>query len=263
MPAVIVNADDFGLTEGVTEGIVQAIACGVVTSTTAMACVPGAAERIARWARWVPGRAGAHLQLTSGRPLTDPALTPTLRGADGAFPASKKDLTSARTEEIVLEWDAQFRFLRAAGIEPSHIDTHHHVHKFPNVFAAYCAIARRFDVPARALDAAMRDELRRQGIPCPDRMVLDYYEGDLSAQRLIALLEEASAAADSSTTIEVMCHPGVPCGDLPRLSKYVADRERELETFCRPGFAADLRGRGFMPATYSTLHSSLLRPALS
>ncbi len=263
MPRVIINADDFGLTEGVTQGIARAICAGGVTSTTAMACVPGTAERLKRWAPWVPGRAGAHLQLTSGRPLTGPELTPTLRGSDGAFPASKKDLTSASTEEIVLEWDAQFRFLRAAGIEPSHIDTHHHVHKFPNVFAAFCAIARRFGVPARALNPAMREELRQQGIPCPDSIVLDYYEGDLSAQRLIALLEEAGAVADPPATIEVMCHPGVACEDLPRLSKYVADRERELETLGRPGLAADLRRRGFMPVAYSTLQPSILGAALS
>lgn len=263
MPAIIVNADDFGLTEGVTEGIVRAVCAGAVTSTTAMACVPGAAARLERWAPWLPHRVGAHLQLTSGRPLTPLALTPTLRGADGAFPESKKDLTAASTEEIVLEWDAQFRFLRAAGIEPSHIDTHHHVHKFPNVFAAFCAIARRFGVPARALDAAMRAKLRQESIPCPDSIVLEFYEGDLSVQRLIALLDEASAVAEPPATIEVMCHPGVACEDLPRLSKYVTGRERELETLCRPGLADDLRRRGFVPVAYSTLQPSILGAALS
>ena len=263
MPSVIVNADDFGLTDGVTQGIVRAVRAGAVTSTTAMACVPGAAARLRRWAPEIPGRVGAHLQLTTGSPLTDAAITPTLRGADAAFPASKKDLTAARTEEIVLEWDAQFRFLRNAGIEPSHIDTHHHVHKFPNVFAAFCAIARRFGVPARALDAAMRAKLRQEGIPCPDLIVLDYYGGDLSAHRLIALLEEASASNDPRSTIEIMCHPGVPCGELSSRSKYVADRERELETFCRPGLAADLIRRGFVPAAYSTLQASILGAALS
>lgn len=262
MPSIILNADDFGLTDGVTRGIVRAVHAGAVTSTTAMACVPGCASRLKRWAPEIPGRVGAHLQLTSGLPLTDPAAAPTLRGADGAFPASKKDLFGARTEEIVLEWDAQFHFLRAAGIEPSHIDTHHHVHKFPNVFAAFCAIARRFGVPARALNETMRENLRREGIPCPDRIVLDYYEGDLSAERLMALLEEASAGAGPPATIEVMCHPGVPCDDLPRLSKYVDGRERELETFCRPGFADDLRRRGFVPVAYSTLRDSPLRAAL-
>ena len=263
MPSIIFNADDFGLTEGVTRGIVRAVCAGGVTSTTAMACVPGAKERLKRWAPCLPCSVGAHLQLTSGRPLTDPAAAPTIRGSDGAFPASKKDLATAGAEDIVREWDAQFRFLRAAGIEPSHIDTHHHVHKFPNVFEAFCAIARRFGVPARALDSDMREKLRREGIPCPDRIVLDYYGGDLSAQRLIALLEEACAVADPPSTIEVMCHPGVPCDNLSRLSKYVADRKRELETLCRPGFAGDLRRRGFTPAAYSTLYGSTVRPALN
>ena len=54
MIPVVINADDFGLTEGVCAGIVKAIQAGGVTATTAMACVPGAVERLKRWAPKIP-----------------------------------------------------------------------------------------------------------------------------------------------------------------------------------------------------------------
>jgi hypothetical protein len=45
-----------------------------------------------------------------------------------------------------------------------HIDTHHHVHKEPLVFAAYCSIARQYGLPARSCDPVMtRSVARRWG----------------------------------------------------------------------------------------------------
>ena len=41
---LIVNADDFGLTDGVTLGILHAMEHGIVTSTTMMVNTPGAQE---------------------------------------------------------------------------------------------------------------------------------------------------------------------------------------------------------------------------
>ncbi len=66
---LIVNADDFGLTEGVSAGIVDAIERGVVTATTAMVAID-ASERLARLGPRIAGRVGLHLQLTGGIPAT-------------------------------------------------------------------------------------------------------------------------------------------------------------------------------------------------
>lgn len=253
MPQLIVNADDFGLTDGVTRGIALAIRQGVVTSTTAMACVAGAAARLKRWAPVLPGRIGAHLQLTTGHALTDPARIPTLCEPDGNFPTSRKSLASASTAEIVVEWDEQFRFLRAAGIEPTHIDTHHHVHKYPNVFEAFCEIASRFHVPARALTPSMREEFLRANIACPDVLIVEFYGEGLTPGDLLALLEQATSRP---AVIEVMCHPGILCEDLEHLSKYVQEREMEMDALCSPGLRKQLEERGFELVAYPALTAS-------
>src|SRR5690606_7724277 len=76
---LIVNADDFGLSDGVTAGIVRAWREGVVTSTSAMINMDGAPERVAAARRSCPELPiGLHLNITAGRPVLPPEKVPTL-----------------------------------------------------------------------------------------------------------------------------------------------------------------------------------------
>jgi len=184
MIPVVINADDFGLTEGVCAGIVKAIHAGGVTATTAMACVPGAADRLKRWAPRIPGRIGAHLQLTSGTPILSPENVPSLVGNHGRFPVTRKQVRNPRTEEIFAEWSAQIEFLLRIGIEPTHLDSHHHIHRLPAAFPAFCELAKRYGVPARAIDPEMTVTLRASGVPCVDRTLTGWYGGELSVEIL-------------------------------------------------------------------------------
>jgi predicted glycoside hydrolase/deacetylase ChbG (UPF0249 family) len=242
---VILNADDFGLTEGVCAGIVEAIRRGCVTATTAMAATPGAGERLTVWAPQIAGNIGAHLQLTSGTPVSKVERVPSLVGENGAFPASKKDLHGAVAAEIVREWHAQIEILLGLGIPLSHLDTHHHVHRFPHIFAAFLEIATYYKAPARSLDPDMTEALRSAGVPCVDRTLVDWYGGDLSESRLFTILNEGLAGLPPSSTIELMCHPGWVDTSLPRVSKYVEDRERELRVLADPGVKDRLVAAGF------------------
>jgi len=80
---LIVNADDLGLTDGVTEGIVQAWRDGVVTSASAMINMEGAAERVAAVHRAHPELPiGLHVNITAGRPVLPPERVPTLVDRD-------------------------------------------------------------------------------------------------------------------------------------------------------------------------------------
>lgn len=255
MPELIINADDFGLTDGVTRGIVEAILQGVVTSTTAMVCVPGAAERLRRWAPQIPPCIGAHLQLTTGRPLSDPSLIPTLCGVDGNFHKNKNSLISASTHEILVEWQAQYNFLLSLGIKPTHIDTHHHVHKLPNVFEAFCEMAKWLQLPARAATVAMRNALHHAGVPCADQMNLSFYGDALDREMFVTLATTLSDSMLTDTVVEIMCHPGYACTGLPALSKYTHQREQELQILCAPQVRQHLDRLGVLLSSYRTLRS--------
>lgn len=127
---LIVNADDFGYTAGVTRGIVRAHQNGIVTATTMMANAPdtvGAASA-ARATKTLD--VGVHLVFTYGRALTAAATVPSLVTEDGAFPAVADLLRTGmpKADETLAEARAQYRRVRdAIGREPTHIDTHHWV----------------------------------------------------------------------------------------------------------------------------------------
>ncbi len=244
MKRLVINADDFGLTKGVTAGIVETMLRGAVTSTTAMACKAGSLDNVREWAGRVAGRIGVHLQLTDGQPCSESAAIPSLVTERGVFPRSRRDLRPLNTGEVRGEWQAQMQRIIESGITPTHIDTHHHVHKYPAAFAAYCEIAREHEIPARALSVEMAESLRAQGVRCADHCETGWYGGELTLESLVDYLDNAFARCADEKTLELMCHPGYVDEELPGSSNYVTEREKELRTLCHPDLAERLRESG-------------------
>src|SRR5262245_48889974 len=140
---VIFNADDFGLTDGVCRGIHEAMDAGVVRATTAMVCAPGSRDHITHWKDAAPlaGRIGVHLQLTEGHACLSPAEIPSLVDANGDFPNSPGGVANVDPTHVRAEWTAQVAELRAWGIEPANMDSHHHIGLKPHVVDSYVAVA--------------------------------------------------------------------------------------------------------------------------
>jgi predicted glycoside hydrolase/deacetylase ChbG (UPF0249 family) len=247
---IVFNADDFGITNGVCGGIADAIHAGCLGATTAMAAVPGSLDRIAKWAPKIPGRIGAHLQLTTGRPVLDPRRVPSLVDSRGNFPASKTALQRARMDDMVEEWHAQIRALNSAGVEITHIDTHHHVHKFPHVFSAYLEIARHYRLITRSLNPRMTAVLRGCGVPCVDRTLTDWFGSNLTVEGLMAVIEEGTRDLPPGSTIEVMCHPGRTDTSLLNASKYGYEREQELAVLTDLALLGRMELKAFRPRPF-------------
>jgi chitin disaccharide deacetylase len=131
---LIPNADDFGYTRDVNEGIIHAHRQGILTAATLMAT----------------GRAFDHaVELARQNPGLDVGVHLVLVGADG-FPATVARLTGeiARGRiRIYDELSAQVRKVRNAGLQPSHLDTHKHTHLLPPVLDAVARIASEFQIP--------------------------------------------------------------------------------------------------------------------
>ena len=150
---LVVNADDFGQSPGVSRGIVRAHREGVVTSTSVLGnCddLPGACALLAD----APTLGvGVHLTLVGGRPVGHAASVPTLVGVTGAFPTRAQDFFAAwmrgRVDvgEIEREFDAQVCRLRDAGLAPDHVNTHRHLGFVPAVGRAMEAVARKHRIP--------------------------------------------------------------------------------------------------------------------
>ncbi len=149
---LIVNADDFGLNKGVTDGIVRAHLEGVVTSTSLMANMPGR-EYATSLRSSVPGLSiGVHLTLTQGRPVLPPEQLSSLVDSKGYFYSYPEAIRRfkhrrASSKEIEAEFRAQICWLKEHGIAPSHADSHHHIHLYPCSIGAYRAAIVKEGIP--------------------------------------------------------------------------------------------------------------------
>jgi hopanoid biosynthesis associated protein HpnK len=151
---LIINADDFGLSEQVNKAVEQAHNHGVLTSTTIMANMP-AAVRAVKIAKKIPTLGvGVHLNLTEGRPLSKDQNIKCLLNPDGSFACSPAKLSflsiagSKNRNAIRTELTAQIQWLIDNGIKPTHLDSHKHIHIFPAIFSIVCELARRFEIKA-------------------------------------------------------------------------------------------------------------------
>ena len=150
---LIVNADDYGRSPGVSRGILKAHREGIVTSTTVMINQEGIQAQLAE-ALACPGLGiGLHLVFSSWRPVLPPQEIPGLVDEDGLFwtsiacgPGPKR----SRWMQLEAELRAQVeRFQALAGRLPDHLDCHHFVHLYPPFFQVYADLAAEFDLPLR------------------------------------------------------------------------------------------------------------------
>jgi predicted glycoside hydrolase/deacetylase ChbG (UPF0249 family) len=258
---LIVNADDYGKTEGVTRGIIQAHREGIVTSTTVMMNMPQVEDALRLADDWPDLGMGVHLVFTAWRPLLSPAKVPSLVDEEGRFHSQKATLSNPDridTDELKAELKTQIERFGALGREPDHLDCHHFVHLYPPFFAVYVELAEEYGLPMRlpfppeeewdeaAASMALAHgippdflrEIARQdiglvqarGIPHPDRFVQSFYGQEaLTLENLLGILEGLPEGIS-----ELMTHPGLPDGRLLAKSTYAKERERELELLCHP-----------------------------
>ncbi|MEO5762200.1 MAG: carbohydrate deacetylase [Vicinamibacteria bacterium] len=246
---LIVNADDLGRTHGINTGIFEAHRLGIVTSASAMVNYDGIREA-ASFSRENPELGiGLHFALTGGRPALPPAAVPTLVDSSGHQPAKPEGLGGASAEEIARELDAQFgRFMEIFGRKPTHIDSHHHSHRRPDVFEAVSALAKREGLPVRNAGGAMAKDLAAQSIRSNEFFEEGFFDTGVSVESLISIIESLS---EGST--EMMCHPAHEDAELASSSSYAVVRVRELAALCDVRVKTAIERSGVRLITFAQL----------
>jgi predicted glycoside hydrolase/deacetylase ChbG (UPF0249 family) len=154
MKRLIVNADDFGLTEHVNRGILDAHRSGVVTSATILANGMAFESAVAASKRFHRLGIGVHLNLTEGMPVADASHIRTLVDRGGRLHMTPARLWAGiatgqvSLSDIEVELRAQVMKVIRAGIQPTHFDGHKHVHVLPRVSEIVIGLAREFRIPA-------------------------------------------------------------------------------------------------------------------
>ncbi|HHG8772541.1 TPA: chitin disaccharide deacetylase [Raoultella planticola] len=245
---LIVNADDFGLSKGQNYGIIEACKNGLVTSTTAL--VNGAAiSHAARLSRCVPELGvGMHFVLTLGEPLSAmPGLT--REGRLGKWIWQMAEEGSLPLEEIAHELACQYRrFIELFGCEPTHIDSHHHVHMIAPIYPIVAAFAREKGVALRIdRQLAQRDGLAQDAARSSEGFTSEFY-GDAISEALFVQTLDASLQREE-TSLEVMCHPAFVDNTIMG-SAYCYPRLAELEVLTSASLKYAVAERGYRLGTY-------------
>ena len=208
---LIVNADDFGLSPGVNAGIIAAHELGIVTSASLMVRGP-AAEAAAVYARTRPQLSvGLHLDLGEWAH----------RGGDWVRlyeVVPPEDAKAVRTE--VARQLAAFR--RLMGRDPTHLDSHQHVHRREPARGMLADVGHELGVRVRHLTPGLtycgdfygQDD---EGRPYPELV---------TAAALVGLLKRLPTGVT-----ELGCHPGMG-DDLDTM--YVRERPLEVLALCDP-----------------------------
>lgn len=248
-PRLIVNADDYGHTPQVSQGIRDSHRFGIVTSTTAMMNMPGVEEALVASMQECPRLGlGVHLILTTGAPVLPASQAQSLVTEDNTFPgqaALHERLSCIDLDEVEAEWGAQVeKFLSVTGRSPDHLDAHHHIaYVSPGLLRVMLALAQKYacairlptgqaaedilsDFPADVASARLEDQFRlvEQYRPRhPDHFLASFYGENAHRAALIDILDNLPSGAT-----EIMCHPGYTSTALGRASDYHAQREDEL-----------------------------------
>jgi predicted glycoside hydrolase/deacetylase ChbG (UPF0249 family) len=267
---LIVNADDYGMTPGISRAVLLAHREGIVTSTSVLANGPAFAET-ARWLDDAPDLGvGVHLAAVGGdQPLLSPREIPTLCDGNGRLPRTWRDLMLRLVlgrldpDDLARELAAQIERVRQLGRSITHLDAHQHVHLWPLVGDVVIALAQKFRIPAirvprsrgRRLTGtavcALSHHLERKasaaGLAYTDAFAGFDEAGRLRWPRLAQTIRALGRSRRGSA--ELCVHPGL-ADDAIRSGYRCTD---ELRAVCAPAAREAINLAGLELGTYADL----------
>jgi predicted glycoside hydrolase/deacetylase ChbG (UPF0249 family) len=270
---LIVNADDYGLTQGVSRAILAAAEDGIVTSTSALAVAPAFAAT-AGWLAATDVGVGAHLALVGeDPPLLSAGEVPSLVDGTGAFSTSWRQLlprvAAGRVDpaDVRRELAAQLEAIQGAGLRVTHVDSHQHVHLWPSLGAIVLEVAAAAGIGAvRIIRSTSRSPIGltvgRLGRRFEQRATAAGFRWPASATGL----DEAGALAGArmveaidrlgrsdAPSVELATHPGeAGDGDLDRY-RWGYRWAEELDALRSPAARDAVARHGFRLGTYADL----------
>ena len=268
MRTLITNADDFGFTRDVNDGIVEAHLRGILTATTLMANGEAFDHAVALAKSTPTLDIGCHLVLVGG-----PSLARRGASLPDSVPAMMAAITTGQLDPYA-ELRPQVEQIIASGVAPSHLDTHKHTHLFPPVLDAIARLSQEFGIrwvrkPFDALGLEVKAplgvrataagiglrrfsfeaKLREFGCRATDHFFGFQITGRFGPPELAAMMAQLPEG-----TTEFMCHPG-RLGDELRAAptRLKESRQWELDALIAPEVRAALATHQVQLANYRSL----------
>ncbi|MEN6642512.1 MAG: ChbG/HpnK family deacetylase [Armatimonadia bacterium] len=273
---VIFNADDFGLAPEVNSAVAQLCQAGLVRSASLLVTGPAAAEAIALAKSLPELSVGLHLALVHERPAADPAQVPALLDQEGRLlPGHRQFMARLMTgrlplEQVRREAEAQLQRMLSAGLHPTHLDSHQHLHLWPPLLSMCLDLCRKFNIRwirlpgMEALEAGevrvgpLRRSLMKAIIGRARSRKSDFSRlcrtdgvwGMLAAGHLSEALLLDIVGRLGPGVHEIMCHPATqPCDQYTR-HDWGYEWQEEFAALQSPLVADLLKARGLVTSSF-------------
>jgi len=221
---LIINADDYGLTEATSRAILDCHDHGVLTSTSVLVPAPAFAATIGLLDQHPNLGVGVHLALVGeDPPVLSPTEVPSLVDAKGRFNISWRQFAAAAARgridpaDVERELTAQIHAVQAEGVTLTHLDSHQHLHEWPTLWPVVRRLAVEAGVsairttrsrgfaPMSVLGKLTAARARRAGLLTTQSFAGFSHSGSLTEPELLKLIDSISTA---SRSVEIGCHPG-------------------------------------------------------
>lgn len=216
---LIINSDDFGLSKSITDGIIDGINYGCISSTSIMANMKYAKYAIEKAIKNDINCIGLHINLTVGNPVIKNKL---LTDENGNFLYNRKQIENIylTKEAVYNEIMAQIELVKKYSnnkIKVDHLDMHHHLSDNENIVNAIKEIANNLDIPVR--NQGIKD------VKTPDYLFKEFTINNVNINTLEKFINENK---NTKYSFEIMTHAGYIDDETKEITSYL-DRQKELE----------------------------------
>lgn len=216
---LIINADDFGLSKSISDGIIEGIKSGYITSTSIMANMEYAKYAIKEAVKNNIDCIGLHINFTVGKPIIN---NKNLVDDNGVFLYNKTQIENPKLtyEDAYNEIIAQIKIIDKYSnglLKIDHLDMHHHLSDNENIKKATIDIAKEYNIPIRNMFDC--------DISKPDILYENFTIKNVS---IVSLEEMVIKYNDKDIVVELMTHPGYVDEYTRSLTSYT-DRDNELQ----------------------------------
>lgn len=220
MTKLIINADDFGLSEAVNYGIISSYRNGIVKSTTIMPGMPAFEHAIKLLNDYEGLGCGVHMTLSINRPVLEGHKTIVdekynfYRRITNELIKEKFDL-----DEVYEEFCAQIDKTINSGVKVTHLDSHHHVHTLAALKPVIEKILEKYKLPIRG---GFENEINYEKV-IP--MISSFYNENVSFDYFKKNMDEIK----KYDILDIMVHPAFIDKDLVNFTSYSLKRMDEYE----------------------------------
>ncbi len=163
-----------------------------------------------------------------------------------------RNRTSFKVNEVEKEWRTQIGIgIELLGCKPSHLDSHHGVHRIPELFPLYLDLAAELGVPVRGTIGADVAKMKSRHVPGSVALVRNWTGKDLPKSELISQIEDVHKSYPEEKYLELIVHPGFSDDYLRSISSLSDARENDFSV------VKELGAEGWNQNTNMTLISRL------